>query len=332
MGSLTVSAAAMGSSAPPGASTAVVTLASDARLGHVRNQQRMLGLVAPEVLRVVVWLDVAAPPAVHEFGGALLVHVPPGAHGLRLAEGRNRGAAAALGAGAGILVFLDADCLPGAALVPLYERAARAHPEALLCGPVTYLPEGFALPAAVGPAAAGPATASAAAVGPGPHPAAAALAEATAPHPARPAPPEGSTVVAAASEYTLFWSLSFAVTAASWRTLGGFDTGYEGYGGEDTDFAFTARAAGAPLVWVGGADAYHQHHPTSSPPWQHLDDILRNGARFASRWETWPMEGWLRAFADAGAIEWHAGSWRRVSEAAPAPVPAPAPAPAPAPG
>ena len=43
-----------------------------------------------------------------------------------------------------------------------------------------------------------------------------------------------------------------------------------------------------------GARAYHQHHPSSSPPVQHLADILRNGALFRRRWGRWPMEGWLR--------------------------------------
>jgi GT2 family glycosyltransferase len=98
-----------------------------------------------------------------------------------------------------------------------------------------------------------------------------------------------------------------------WREVGGFDEAFEGYGGEDTDFAFSLRARGIPLVWVGGADAYHQYHETSSPPWQHLDDILRNGALFAEKWGEWPMGGWLAAFAEAGAVERVPGGWRRVT-------------------
>ncbi len=38
------------------------------------------------------------------------------------------------------------------------------------------------------------------------------------------------------------------------------DTGYVGYGGEETDFAWRLEAAGIPMAWVGGAVAYHQHH------------------------------------------------------------------------
>ena len=96
-----------------------------------------------------------------------------------------------------------------------------------------------------------------------------------------------------------------------WDTLGDFHETYEGYGGEDTDLACTAKQAGVPLVWVGGAHAYHQYHPTSSPPWQHLDDILRNGRLSADRWGFWPMQGWLDAFPAAGAIEQAPAGWQR---------------------
>ncbi|WP_305783776.1 glycosyltransferase family 2 protein [Symbioplanes lichenis] len=267
---------------------AVITLCSEARLDHVRRQQRLLA--AEPVRRILVWLDPTPPPA---FPGAEVVHVPPGPLGLRLAAGRNRGAAAA---GADLLVFLDADCLPGPGLLARYEAAARAHPDAILCGPVTYLPESV-LPED-----------------------AASLPSLTSPHAARPAPPDGENLVAGPDDYRLFWSLSFAVTASTWDTLGGFCEDYEGYGGEDTDLAWTARAAGVPLVWTGGAHAYHQYHPTSSPPWQHLDDILRNGRLFAGRWGFWPMRGWLDAFAAAGAIERTPTGWRRTAGLSPLPA------------
>jgi N-acetylglucosaminyl-diphospho-decaprenol L-rhamnosyltransferase len=267
------------------AQTAVITICSAARLEHVRRQQRFLR--AEPVRRIVVWLDADPPPPVPEFTGAELVHVPPGEQGLQLAAGRDRGAESAIATGAGLLVFLDADCLPGPGLLTRYRAAANAHPGALLCGPVTYLPEQV-LPEDAG-----------------------ALPALTAPHAARPAPPDGEVRPAGPGDHRLFWSLSFAVTAGTWRTIGGFHEAYQGYGGEDTDFAFSARDAGVPLVWVGGAHAYHQHHPTSAPPWQHLDDILRNGRLFADRWGTWPMEGWIDAFAAAGAIERTPTGWAR---------------------
>ncbi len=265
--------------------TAIITLTSRARRAHLVRQEAWIRELAPEAVRVVVQLDGVSEPDLVE--GA--VRVAPGDEGLRLAAGRNRGAAEAIGRGADLLVFLDVDCLPHPQLLPLYERAAREaagiHPT-LLCGPVTYLPEG-ATPD-------GPADAD----------------EYVAPHPARPAPAAGVTEPARPDEWDLFWSLSFACTAATWAAVGGFDESYEGYGGEDTDFAQSAALAGASLAWVGGAHALHQFHPTSSPPWQHLDDILRNGRIFARRWGRWPMTGWLAAFADAGAIELVDGDWR----------------------
>ena len=70
----------------------------------------------------------------------------------------------------------------------------------------------------------------------------------------------------------------------------------------------SARAPPAsPLHWVGGAWAYHQHHPISSPPREHLADIVRNARRFRARWGRWPMEGWLARFAAEGLVEWEPG-------------------------
>jgi N-acetylglucosaminyl-diphospho-decaprenol L-rhamnosyltransferase len=270
--------------------TVAVTLCSAARLDHLLPQREALARLRPSVPHVVVWLDDEPAPGIPELADAHVLHVPPGPDGLRLAAGRNAGAERALALGASLVVFLDADCVPGPELVARYEDAARRHPEALLCGPVTYLPEGHdALDDA-------------------------SLAAATRPHAARPSPRVGETVVAAHDQYPLFWSLSFALTASTWARSGGFEPGYEGYGGEDTDFAYTARSLGLPLVWVGGAHAYHQWHPTSSPPWQHLDDILRNGRRFAARWGEWPMTGWLEAFRDGGAVLGDAdGGWERTA-------------------
>jgi GT2 family glycosyltransferase len=87
----------------------------------------------------------------------------------------------------------------------------------------------------------------------------------TAPHPGRPAPRDGD--VTTSTDYELFWSLSFALTSSTWRTVGGFCEDYRGYGAEDTDFAQRARVAGVPMRWVGGAHAYHQFHPVSGPRW-----------------------------------------------------------------
>ena len=83
-------------------------------------------------------------------------------------------------------------------------------------------------------------------------------------HPARPVPGPGRGR-GSADDPLLFWSLSFAITTQDWLTLGGFDEDYEGYGGEDTDFAMRLTAHDGRLLWVGGATCYHQHHDGRGP-------------------------------------------------------------------
>lgn len=211
---------------------------------------------------------------------------------LQLADARNAGATAAMTAGASLLLFLNVDCIPSPDMLERYLRSCTATPDlkALYCGPVTYLPCDQ------------------------PTFDARELARFTDPHPARPSPGSGQTQLS--SELMLFWSLSFAVRATDWLALGGFHPGYRGYGGEDTDFAMSARDNGFRIAWVGGAHAYHQHHPVSNPPVEHLADILRNARVFHRRWGTWPMEGWLRAFADRGLVSYDAAGdeWLRVSD------------------
>lgn len=262
----------------------VVSLCSRARLDHLREQTRAL---RPSGVRTIVaWLDADPAP---DLGTSATLHVPPGADGFRLAAGRNAVADRAFDDGAELVVFLDADCVPGPDLLGRYREAAARHPEAVLSGSVTYLPEGFASFDDT------------------------ALRDATAPHSARPAPAAGTDEVATRADYDLFWSLSFAVTRDAWRASNGFDERFEGYGGEDTDFGRRLRDQNIPLVWVGGADAYHQYHPTTTPPVQHLDDILRNGALFARLHGSWPMAGWLKAFEAQGLVERTGDGWRRVT-------------------
>ena len=268
---------------------AVITPASVNRLDHLQRQRRFLDEVRTpgiEVVRVEAWLDVDAPPAVPS---TLFVHMPPGHDGMRVGAARNAAAALALDHGADLLVFLDVDCLPGPALLERYVSAAQIYPHDLLCGPVTYL-HSVQRPSTMLD-----------------------LGAMTRPHPARPLPPDGEVVTATDHEFDLFWSLSFAVTAETWRRLGGFDEAYEGYGAEDTDLGRRARSLDMRVQWVGGAHAYHQWHPAGSPPWRHLDDILRNGALFAERWGEWPMRGWIDSFIEGGAVEPHGDGYRRVA-------------------
>ncbi len=253
--------------------TAVLTLSDEARLPHVRNQIAALRRWAPGVTHY------RADPGV----------------GRNLARARNAAADAAVREGARLLIFLDADCIPGPDLVRTYRSALEREPDGVHCGPVTYLQPG-ALKA--GEPLCG-------------------LGARTAPHPARPNPRPGVLQKAGAEEFDLFWSLSFAVHARTWRAGPRFDESYRGYGGEDTDFAWRQRRAGRSMYWVGGAHAYHQWHPVSSPPVEHLDDILRNAARFHARWGEWPMLGWLRQFEEMGLVRLEHGAWRRTSGQAP---------------
>ena len=270
---------------------AVITPASIDRLAHLHGQRRFLRepqTAGLEIVRIEAWLDEEMPPAPP---GVQTVHVPPGPHGMRVGAARNAAARVAVEHDVDLLIFLDVDCLPGSALLERYLDAAEDHPDDLLCGPVTYL-ESVQRPATPDD-----------------------LDALTRPHPVRPLPEDGTVVEATDREFDLFWSLSFAVTPATWARLGGFDERYEGYGAEDTDLGRRARSLGIRLQWVGGAHAYHQWHPAGSPPWRHLDDILRNGALFAERWGEWPMGGWIDAFVDAGAIEAHGDGYRRVPSA-----------------
>ncbi|ANI42792.1 glycosyltransferase family 2 protein [Mycolicibacterium vaccae] len=260
--------------------TAVITIAHG-RHRHLRNQIRGLRAGARAYgAHVVVALGdpaVAAVPASE--GHTATVVEFPAVEPLPLAAARNAGARTALDHGAELLIFLDVDCIPSPGLIERYRSAAsrRRHQDALLCGPVTYLPP-------AGPSGYDLAT----------------LNRHVRPHPARPSPPDGT--VLATTEYALFWSLSFAVRRATWDRIGGFCEEYEGYGGEDTDFARCAQALDVPMRWVGGAHAFHQHHPVEDPPVRHLVDIVRNAHVYHRRWDSWPMGGWLDAFQERGLI------------------------------
>jgi GT2 family glycosyltransferase len=260
--------------------TAVITTVRG-RGSHLRRQLRGLAAGArPADLHVVVALgDPRVADIVGSEGSPAAVVEVDATEPIPIAHGRNRGAAVALEESADLLVFLDVDCIPGNQLIGRYRHVASEpeHADALLCGPVTYLPP------------------------PGPRDYVLTDLEAQPhPHSARPAPPDDD--VLATTDYRLFWSLSFAVSAATWDKIGGFCELYQGYGGEDTDFAQRAAAVRVPMRWVGGAHAFHQFHPTADPPVQHLDDILRNASIFHERWGWWPMQGWLDAFEASGLV------------------------------
>lgn len=193
--------------------------------------------------------------------------------GLPLAHARNAAAQAAQG---DAWLFLDVDCIPMRGLVAETAQALADH-DALICAEALYL----------GPDDARGAWDEAD------------LARCGARHPVRKFPAVG---VREETNAGLFWSLVFGIRRQSFEKLGGFDAGFTGYGAEDTDFGFRARQAGLPLLFMGGAGAFHQYHDSFEPPFQHFEDIVRNAALFRNRWNMWPMEGWLTGFEQAGLI------------------------------
>ncbi len=200
---------------------------------------------------------------------------------LPLARARNLGGAASATAD---LVFLDVDCVPGRGLVGSYVDALHAAPHALVCGPVRYLVEDWD----VGIDGSDVAIADAM------------LSSRSQPHPVRPVAPASG--VRFGDDHHLFWSLSFAVRRRTWEQLSGFDSGYEGYGAEDTDLALRAKALGVPMAWSSGGTAYHQWHaPTRLDP-RRTGEIVANARRFRARWGWWPMVGWLNELADLGLV------------------------------
>jgi hypothetical protein len=196
------------------------------------------------------------------------------ADGLPLARARNRIAAIDPTAA---WVFLDVDCIPAHDLLAHYRDGLSKQPDVLHMGQVRYLPEGANRPGW----------------------SEAALYQQGVEHPlAQFRSADGSTL-----PHHLFWSLNFACIGRTFGHIGGFDEGYKGYGGEDTDFAFRARHRGVPLVG-NAAMAFHQYHPTYDPPLNHFADIIANARRFHHHWGVWPMEGWLGAFQGMGLLHW----------------------------
>lgn len=289
------------------ARTAVVTIAHG-RHDHLAGQLWGLGhqVVQPDVFVAVAMDDPGIGDVVAQHAQAdwevAVASVPRSTAGLPLSAARNAGARTAIDAGAEVLVFLDVDCIPSSTLVQRYAAVlaarngspSRADPPVVACGEIGYLPP---VP------------------DPG-HYRRRDLAHLARPHPARPA--LGAGEVRVAEDLRLFWSLSFALAADDWDVLGGFSEDYVGYGGEDTDFGQRLGAAQGTMLWVGGATAYHQHHPSQSPPVQHLDAIVANANRFRRRWGWFPMGGWLERFDAMGLaeVDERTGEWRVLRPAA----------------
>ena len=260
----------------------VCTLAHG-RAEHLRNLVR--GLIEsawqPEELVVAVLQDDLYVLPDTPFP---IRQVRPSAQGLSLAAARNQAAANATG---DLLVFLDVDCIPHPALIGDYVWVA-AQNDGIFMGEVGYLPKGtdydpldFRL-----------------------------LEDQSVKHTERAGPPDGA--LGRCRDYRCFWSLNFALTQNTFRDVGGFDEGYVGYGGEDTDFGRVCTERGHPLWWVKGAKSYHQYHPHHMPPVHHVDSVIANAEYFASKWGEPTMQHWLRAFRLMGLAAPGEAGWRRL--------------------
>ncbi|MGB5951104.1 MAG: galactosyltransferase-related protein [Ornithinimicrobium sp.] len=272
---------------------AVLTLAAG-RHHHLLGQVEGLGRAParPDLHVVVSMGDDALRRGDVPIGSpawdTLIGYLPVRGTDLPLAQARNLAARTAIDAGADVLVFLDVDCIPSATLVSEYTAAVRENRlgtrraqtmssagPAVFGGDISYLPSapdgGYVMNDldSIGTLST-----------------------------ARPALALGERY--AESRFELFWSLSFAMSAADFTASGGFCEDYRGYGGEDTDFAWILKTKGGSLTWIGGARAYHQHHDSVMPPTQHIAAIVRNANVFYDRWGWWPMDGWLQAFATQG--------------------------------
>lgn len=258
----------------PGVAVLTLVKGRDAHLRHlVEGLARSLCPPACLVVADMNETPSARPPAPFP----VRLHRMPSPH-LPLAAARNTAARLALAQGApiGTLIFLDVDCIPAASLVGAL-AADVAEEDALICPEILYLPPG---------ATEGSVTeARLRALGQS--------------HRGRPFPTAGRRVEPNTS---LFWSLAFALRAGTFERLGGFDEGYVGYGGEDTDLGFRAKAMGVPLLFTASTVAFHQYHRFSDPPLPHLAEIVANANRFRARHGFWPMEGWLRAFVRRGLV------------------------------
>lgn len=188
---------------------------------------------------------------------------------------RNAGAAAA---GGDHLAFCDADTIASPTFAGAVDRALVDH-DALCTGEVRYLPPGETAGVPFHE-----------------------LLERSRRHPHR--DPVPSTGVVLGGRHELVWGLCMAMRHSTFDAVGGFDEGYGGYAGEDTDLGRTLCEAGVPVGLVGDAVVLHQHHDSYDPPVQQLRATVANAQRYRDKWGQWPMGGWLEGFADLGLVEW----------------------------
>ncbi len=264
-----------GTAAEKTVTTSVLTLVRD-REPHLRHL--MEGLARQHMMPgelVIAWMQDDRPSKLPEMPFPVR-HISVPGEALPLAAARNRAAETATGE---VLVFLDVDCIPSPGVVSAYALAARAT-DGLFLGEVLYLP-GDALQNGMDFVA---------------------LDHMGVPHPSKPSMPcQG---LRPEPDHGQLWGLSFALRQKTYAAIGGMDEGFDGYGGEETDFAARLAGANVPFFWVAGARAYHQHHAVHIPPLNHFASILCNAKRFHDRHGRWCMDYWLGQMRDAGFIDW----------------------------
>ncbi|MBV6627552.1 MAG: glycosyltransferase [Rivularia sp. (in: Bacteria)] len=193
-------------------------------------------------------------------------------HNLPLAEARSKAAAIAKG---DFLIFLDVDCIPHPNLVETFAYHLE-NEDALYQGSIRYLNFGWCKNWTFN----------------------------TLQNDSTPNRLQGEELTGnqrVMHKYEFFWSLCFGIRKSTFTQIGGFDTRFTGYGGEDTDFSFTARLHKISFYKIS-ALAYHQFHASYSPPLNHLKDIVENAKVFYDKWNFLPMDKWLKQFAELGYI------------------------------
>ena len=126
-------------------------------------------------------------------------------------------------------------------------------------------------------------------------------------HPSRPQPKSINQEL----NYMLFWSLCFAIEKKQFNIIGGFDTAFTGYGGEDTDFALRAKELNCPF-YLCDAIVYHQQHHIYMPPLNQFENIVNNANLFFRKWDLWPMENHLSEFTELELIDWSEDSTKPI--------------------
>ncbi len=270
---------------------AVITIVHG-RHEHLRRQLRAIESLDPKPgLHVVVGMgDPALTEVLAREPSSLTRYVEqPTQDRLPLAAARNMGVAEASARGVKAVALLDVDCIPAPSLVGDYAEALSSLDNqdgpAVVSGRVRYLPEGMTEE------------------------------EYTIPAMERRGNDNGLRVVPATDdlvrgEPTMLWSLNLGATVAHWQAVGGFDERYEGYGGEDTDFGQRLKRAGGDMWWTRNAGVFHQWHPVSRPPVEHVKDIVANANLFRDIWGWYPMEGWLEEFERRGLVRQDATGWQ----------------------